>query len=50
MSNKIKQIKYNYNIGEALHSEKYLLYSSLNRFDAVSAYMRKMERYGLSDF
>ena len=22
----------------------------INRFDAVSAYMRKMERYGLSDF
>ena len=26
------------------------LTSTLNRFDAVSAYMRKMERYGLSDF
>ena len=23
---------------------------ALNRFDAVSAYMRKMDRYGLSDF
>ena len=22
----------------------------LNRFDAVSAYMRKMDHYGLSDF
>ena len=22
----------------------------INRFDAVSAYMRKMDRYGLSDF
>ena len=29
--------------------EKKLWYL-FNRFDAVSAYMRKMDRYGLSDF
>ena len=27
-----------------------LLKLMINRFDAVSAYMRKMDRYGLSDF
>ena len=27
-----------------------LCVSTLNRFDAVSAYMRKMDRYGLRDF
>ena len=27
-----------------------LKYYKLNRFDAISAYMRKMDRYGLGDF
>ena len=27
-----------------------VMYNLLNRFDAVSAYMRKMDHYGLSDF
>ena len=39
-----------YGMSESGWIDQELFFYLLNRFDAVSAYMRKMDHYGLSDF